>query len=86
VRKRAKIIKENNVDQKPSSYSMTLEHKKWVLELYRHETRRYAILDQWDLKPGDLPLWNWADHLIAFMICTDKYVEKANLEHDRIQK
>jgi len=61
------------------------EHKKWVLDLATRLRNNGidAILDQWDLKPGDdLPHFmekglSSADRVL--MICTDKYVEKANL-------
>jgi hypothetical protein len=60
------------------------EHKKWVLELAirLRQTGVDAIIDQWELKPGDdLPYFMEthladADHIL--MICTDRYVEKAN--------
>lgn len=61
-----------------------LEHKQWVLTLatrLRHNGID-AILDQWDLKPGDdLPRFmevglTSADRVL--MICTDNYVQKAN--------
>ena len=60
------------------------EHKQWVLELateLRHSGID-AILDQWDLGLGnDITLF--IDHGIrnadrVLVICTDKYVEKAN--------
>lgn len=60
------------------------DHKQWVLEL---ATRLRscgvdAILDQWDLGPGgDLP--HFMEQSIAsssriLMICTERYVQKAN--------
>lgn len=60
------------------------DHKKWVLDLATRLRNNGvdAILDQWDLKPGDdLPRFMEqgliaANHVL--MICTDKYVEKAN--------
>ena len=60
------------------------EHKMWVLELATKLRNNGvdASLDQWDLGPGaDLP--NFMEkHLAAadrvLMICTEKYVEKAN--------
>jgi hypothetical protein len=67
------------------SYSHdTQEHKKWVLELATRLRNNGidAILDQFELQPGDdLPHFmenhlHTADKII--MICTDKYVEKAN--------
>lgn len=67
------------------SYSHdSLDHKKWVLELATRLRNNGidAIIDQWELRPGDdLPhfmethLAN-ADYVV--MICTDKYVQKAN--------
>jgi len=59
-------------------------HKKWVLEFATTLRNRGidAILDQWDLKPGDdLPQFmeqnlQAADY--AVMVCTRRYVEKAN--------
>jgi hypothetical protein len=60
------------------------EHKKWVLEFATRlrNTGIDAILDQWELKPGDdLPLF-MEKHLASadrvIMVCTDRYVEKAN--------
>ena len=60
------------------------EHKKWILDLGTRlrQTGVDAILDQWDMKHGDdLPSFmernlNSADFIL--MICTEKYVEKAN--------
>lgn len=60
------------------------EHKLWVLELASRLRGNGvdAILDQWDLGPGgDLP--HFMEQAIAkssrvLMICTDRYVEKAN--------
>ncbi|HGH3376049.1 TPA: toll/interleukin-1 receptor domain-containing protein [Enterobacter ludwigii] len=60
------------------------EHKKWVLDLATRLRNNGvdAILDQWDLKPGgDLTHFmerglSSADRVL--MICTEKYVEKAN--------
>lgn len=67
------------------SYSHdAIEHKKWVLDLAIRMRNNGidAIIDQWELKPGDdLPhfmeqhLAN-ADKII--MICSENYVEKAN--------
>ena len=60
-------------------------HKKWVLDLairLRNNDGVDAILDQWELKPGaDLPHFmetHLADSDYILMICTDRYVEKAN--------
>ncbi|HRD65515.1 MAG TPA: toll/interleukin-1 receptor domain-containing protein [Candidatus Competibacter sp.] len=67
------------------SYSHdSTEHKRWVLEFATTLRQRGvdAILDQWELKPGDdLPHFmetqlDQAD--FALMICTQKYVAKAN--------
>lgn len=63
------------------------EHKKWVLDLATRlrNTGVDANIDQWDLRPGDdLPAFMekhlaQADRIL--MICTDRYVEKANLGH-----
>jgi len=59
-------------------------HKKWVLEFSTTLRNRGvdAILDQWDLKPGD-DLPNFMEIQLessdfALLICTEKYVEKAN--------
>jgi len=62
----------------------TQEHKKWVLDLATRlrNSGVDAIIDQWELKPGDdLPHFMEthlasADYVI--MVCTNKYVEKAN--------
>lgn len=60
------------------------EHKKWVLDLATRlrSTGIDALIDQWELKPGD-DLAHFmeqnlaaADHVV--MICTKIYVEKAN--------
>jgi len=67
------------------SYSHdSAEHKKWVLDFATTLRNRGidAVLDQWDLKPGDdLPHFmktnlELADYVL--MICTEKYIEKAN--------
>ncbi|MCL6396742.1 toll/interleukin-1 receptor domain-containing protein [Pectobacterium versatile] len=67
------------------SYSHdSLEHKKWVLDFATRLRNNGvdAILDQWDLKPGDdLPSFMERGLISAdrvLMVCTDKYVEKAN--------
>ncbi|MBD8533390.1 MULTISPECIES: toll/interleukin-1 receptor domain-containing protein [unclassified Massilia] len=60
------------------------EHKKWVLDLATRlrNTGVDATLDQWDLQPGDdLPHFmerNLASADRIVMVCTDRYVEKAN--------
>lgn len=67
------------------SYSHeTQEHKKWVLELATRLRNNGidAILDQFELKPGyDIPHF-METHLASsdniLMVCTEKYVEKAN--------
>jgi len=67
------------------SYSHdSLDHKKWILDLATNLRANGvdAIIDQWDLQPGDdLPHFmetqlNSADRVL--MVCTEKYVEKAN--------
>jgi hypothetical protein len=70
------------------SYSHdTQEHKKWVLDLATRlrNTGIDAALDQWDLQPGDdLPAFmekNLRESDRVLMICTAKYVEKANAGH-----
>lgn len=67
------------------SYSHdTIEHKKWVLDLAIRLRNNGidAIIDQWELKPGDdLPHFmetHLADADKIIMICSEKYVEKAN--------
>ncbi len=67
------------------SYSHdSANHKQWVLEFATTLRNRGidAVLDQWDLKPGDdLPHFmetQLATSDFALMICTEKYVEKAN--------
>lgn len=67
------------------SYSHdSAEHKKWVLDFATTLRNRGvdAVLDQWDLKPGeDLPVFmeqNLETCDYAIMICTKRYVEKAN--------
>ena len=67
------------------SYSHdSAEHKKWVLEFATTLRNRGvdAILDQWDLKPGaDLPEFmeqNLVAADYAIMVCTKRYVQKAN--------
>lgn len=59
-------------------------HKKWVMDFSTRlrSSGVDAVLDQWELKPGDdLPSFmeknlQAADRVL--MICTDRYVEKAN--------
>ena len=67
------------------SYSHdSADHKKWVLDFSTTLRNRGvdAVLDQWDLKPGnDLPHFmetqlESADYVV--MVCTEKYVDKAN--------
>ncbi|WP_405376812.1 toll/interleukin-1 receptor domain-containing protein [Nonlabens sp. Asnod3-A02] len=67
------------------SYSHdSLEHKKWVNDLGTRLRNNGidAILDQWELQPGDdLPHF-MENHLASadriIMICTETYVQKAN--------
>jgi len=60
------------------------EHKKWVLDFATRlrNTGVDAILDQWELGPGDDLPYFMERHLASadrvLMICTDRYVEKAN--------
>lgn len=60
------------------------EHKQWVLELATRlrNSGVDAILDQWDLGPGsDLPHFmeqSISSSTRVIMICTERYVEKAN--------
>lgn len=60
------------------------EHKKWVLDLAVRLRNNGvdAIIDQWELRPGDdLPHFmetNLASADYVVMVCTEKYVEKAN--------
>mgnify|MGYP000030846127 CR=1 FL=1 len=60
------------------------EHKKWVLDLATRlrNSGVDAIIDQWELRPGDdLPHFmetHLADSDYVVMVCTDKYVAKAN--------
>lgn len=67
------------------SYSHdSAEHKKWVLDFATTLRNRGidAVLDQWELKPGDdLPHFmetqlNSAKYVL--IICSSRYVEKAN--------
>jgi hypothetical protein len=67
------------------SYSHdSAEHKKWVLDFATTLRNRGvdAVLDQWELKPGDdLPQFmeqNLAAADYAIMVCTPRYVKKAN--------
>jgi hypothetical protein len=67
------------------SYSHdSAEHKKWVLNFATTLRSRGvdAVLDQWDLKPGDdLPQFmeqNLMAADYAVMVCTSRYVAKAN--------
>ncbi len=68
------------------SYSHdSAEHKSWVLDLATTLRNRGvdAILDQWDLRPGDdLPLFmesNLENCDFVVMVCSEKYVKKANV-------
>ena len=67
------------------SYSHdSASHKEWVLNFATTLRNRGidAVLDQWDLKPGDdIPHFmetelSRSDFVI--MVCTESYVEKAN--------
>lgn len=67
------------------SYSHdSADHKRWVLNLATTLRQRGidAVLDQWDLKPGDdLPHFmemEVAECDFVIMVCTERYVEKAN--------
>lgn len=67
------------------SYSHdTLEHKKWVLDLSVRLRNNGidAILDQFELKPGDDVPHFMETHLAnsdkILMVCTENYVAKAN--------
>ncbi|SFB23104.1 toll/interleukin-1 receptor domain-containing protein [Azotobacter beijerinckii] len=67
------------------SYSHdSAQHKEWVLSFATTLRQRGvdAVLDQWDLKPGsDLPHFmetELASSDFALMICSERYVEKAN--------
>jgi hypothetical protein len=67
------------------SYSHdSAEHKKWVLDFATTLRNRGvdAVIDQWDLKPGDdLPHFmetELAASQYVLMICSNRYVEKAN--------
>lgn len=67
------------------SYSHdSADHKRWVLNFATTMRHRGidAVLDQWDLKPGDdLPHFmetELAQCDYAIMICTERYVDKAN--------
>jgi hypothetical protein len=67
------------------SYSHdSAEHKGWVLDFATTLRNRGvdAVLDQWDLKPGDdLPHFmesQLANSDYVLMICTENYVQKAN--------
>lgn len=59
-------------------------HKEWVLNFATTLRNRGvdAVLDQWDLKPGDdLPHFMETELTrsdYAIMVCTERYVEKAN--------
>ncbi|MEG0916696.1 MAG: toll/interleukin-1 receptor domain-containing protein [Myroides sp.] len=61
------------------------EHKKWVLELATRLRNNGidAILDQFELQPGDDVPHFMETHLSSankiLMVCTDKYVDKANM-------
>jgi hypothetical protein len=78
----------SNSDAPPAvfvSYSHdSPDHKRWVLE-FAEDLRRNGvdpIIDAWDLRPGDdVPKFmerGVRDSNRVLMICTDKYVAKAN--------
>lgn len=60
------------------------KHKKWALDLATRlrSSGVDAIIDQWELKPGDDIPHFMETHLstsdYVLMICTNRYVEKAN--------
>lgn len=67
------------------SYSHdSLEHKNWVLDLATRlrSSGVDAVIDQWDLRPGDDLAHFMETQLITadrvLMVCTEKYVQKAN--------
>lgn len=67
------------------SYSHdSIEHKKWIMELAIRLRNNGidAIIDQWELKPGDdLPHFMETQLASAdkvLMVCSEKYVDKAN--------
>lgn len=67
------------------SYSHdSAEHKQWILDFATTLRNRGvdAVLDQWDLKPGDdLPHFmetQLSEAQFVIMVCTEQYVEKAN--------
>lgn len=60
------------------------DHKKWVMDLAvrLRNSGVDAILDQWELQPGD-DIPHFMEHHLAsadrvVMVCTEKYVQKAN--------
>lgn len=67
------------------SYSHdSTDHKSWVLDLATRlrASGVDAVIDQWDLRPGDDLAHFMETQLTAadrvLMVCTEKYVEKAN--------
>ena len=60
------------------------EHKSWVLDLatWLRSSGVDAVIDQWDLRPGDDLAHFMETQLTAadrvLMVCTEKYVQKAN--------
>jgi len=60
------------------------EHKNWVLNLATRlrSSGVDAVIDQWDLRPGDDLAHFMESQLTAadrvLMVCTEKYVQKAN--------
>ena len=61
-----------------------IEHKKWVLDLATRLRQNGvdAVIDQWDLQPGDdVPVYMERNLISAdrvIMVCTERYIEKAN--------
>ena len=60
------------------------EHRRWVLDFARHLVAKgvNVLLDQWDIGPGG-DLAKFMEHSVAsadrvVLICTEKYVAKAN--------
>ena len=89
INKLAVILNTNTINMEVPkvfiSYSHdTLDHKKWVLELAVRLRNNGidAILDQFDLQAGDdVPHFmetNLAKADKVIMVCTERYVEKAN--------
>ena len=80
-----KLVSTMSIPKVFISYSHdSTEHKKWVLDLATslRSSGVDAVIDQWDLRPGDDLAHFMETQLTAadrvLMVCTDKYVEKAN--------